>query len=41
MGTKNHDFMDGKRDAFEQYLQVGQFQIYKHTQLLIVWTVKA
>lgn len=21
MGTKNHDFMDGKRDAFEQYLQ--------------------
>ena len=23
MGTKNHDFMDSKRDAFEQYLQVS------------------
>ena len=27
MGTKNHDFMDSKRDAFEQYLQVSWGQI--------------
>ena len=23
IGTKNHDFMDGKRELMEQYIQVG------------------